>query len=147
MGTDPAPRRRRGDSTRAQVRTTIGRLAAGVAAWTAIGVVFAIPGMSTGPDWRRALLGSLAQWWAWGLVSLLIVAADRRLPSSDRQPARRFLLHVLFSVPLTAVFVYVYAALRAALGFEPWRIVADRNTLVGALRGMFLWNWLVYWLI
>ena len=129
------------------MRGSFGRIAVVVAAWTAVGVVFALPGMSAGPDWRRSLLGSLAQWWSWGLVAPLIVAADRRLPCSDRQLTRRILLHVLLSVPLTAAFVYVYAALLAVMGFEPWRIVVDPRTLLVALRSMFLWNWLVYWLI
>src|SRR5262245_20193601 len=134
MGIDPAPRRPRGHSRRA---TMIGRIAVLVAVWTAIGVVFALPGMSTGPDWRRSLLGSLAQWWSWGLVAPLIVAADRRLPSSDRQLARRILLHVLLSVPLTAAFVYIFAAILAAVGMEPWRVVVDPRTLLAALRSMF----------
>jgi signal transduction histidine kinase len=118
-----------------------------VAAWTAIGLVFALPGMSAGPDWRRSLLGSLAQWWSWGLVAPLIVAADRRLPSSEKQLARRILLHALLSFPVTAAYIYVFAAILALLGMEPWLATYSPQTLVMALRGMFLWSWLVYWLI
>lgn len=117
------------------------------AACTAVGVVFALPGMATGPNWRMSLLRSLAQWWAWGLVAPLIVAIDRLLPSSDRQLSRRILLHVLLSVPVTAAYVYVFAALLALVGLESWRTAVDPHTLLAALRGMFLWSWLVYWLI
>ena len=123
------------------------RILVAAAAWTAFGVVFALPGMTAGPDWRRALLGSLAQWWSWGLVAPLIVAVDRRLPSSDKQLARRILLHFLLSVPVTAAYIYVFAALLALVGIEPWTTAYNPQTLVMALRSMFLWSWLVYWLI
>ncbi len=117
-------------------------------AWTAIGVLFALPGMSTGSNWRRSLIAAVAQWWSWGLVAQLIVAVDRRLPYSDKQLARRILTHVLLSVPMTAVFVYVFAAMLALVRLGPWRVVTDPHTLLNALRGMmFMWNWLVYWLI
>ena len=124
-----------------------GRILLAAVGWTVIGFVFALPGMSTGPDWRRALLGSLAQWWSWGLVAPLIVAADRRLPSSETQLVRRILLHALLSFPATAAYIYVFAALLALLGFEHWEAVYNPGTLMMALRGMFLWSWLVYWLI
>ena len=128
-------------------RTRTGRTVLAAAAWTAIGLVFALPGVSAGPDWRRAVLGSLAQWWSWGLVAPLIVAADRLLPSSDKQLARRILLHFLLSLPITAAYIYVFAAVLALLGIESWRTAYDPQTLLMALRGMFLWSWLVYWLI
>jgi signal transduction histidine kinase len=128
-------------------RTRTGRIALAAVAWTAIGLVFALPGMSAGPDWRRALLGSLAQWWSWGLVAPLIVAADRLLPSSDRQIVRRTLLHLLLSLPVTAAYIYVFAAMLALVGIESWATAYSAQTLIVALRGMFLWSWLVYWLI
>jgi two-component system, LytTR family, sensor kinase len=128
-------------------RTWTARIALAAVAWTAIGLVFALPGMSAGPDSRRAVLGSLAQWWSWGLVAPLIVAADRLLPSSDKQLARRILLHFLLSLPVTAAYIYVFAAMLALFGLEPWTAVYNPQTLIMALRGMFLWSWLVYWLI
>lgn len=124
-----------------------GRVAIAAGAWTAVGVLFALPAILSGTGGRPNLLASLAQWWSWGLVAPLIVAVDRRLPSSDKQLARRLLLHLLLSVPLTAVYVYVYAAMQALVGVGTWRAAYDLQTLVGALRGMFLWSWLVYWLI
>jgi len=127
--------------------TRTGRILVAAAAWTALGVVFALPGMTAGPDWRRALLGNLAQWWSWGLVAPLIVATDRRLPSSDKQLARRILLHSLLSFPVTAAYIYVFAAMLALVGLEQWTAVYNPQTLAMALRGMFLWSWLVYWLI
>jgi signal transduction histidine kinase len=118
------------------------------AAWTAVGVFFALPGMAAGPNWRLPLLGSVAQWWAWGLVARLIVAIDGLLPSSDRQLARRILLHALLSFPITGVYFYVYAAILALFGRESWQTALSPQMLGAVLRGgMFLWSWLVYWLI
>ena len=124
-----------------------GRVALALVAWTAAGVLFALPALLAGDQWRPNLLGSLAQWWSWGLLAPLIVAIDRRLPSSEKQLARRVLFHVLVSGPVTAAYVYVYAAMRALVGVSTWRAVYDPQTLLSALRGMFLWSWLVYWLI
>ena len=118
--------------------TRPGRILVAVAAWTVIGLVFALPGMSMGPDWRRALLGSLAQWWSWGLVTPLIVAVDRRLPFSEKQLARRIVLHVLLSFPATAAYFYVFAAMLALVGLQRWESPANPQTLLMALRGMFL---------
>jgi two-component system, LytTR family, sensor kinase len=132
---------------KAWLGTRTGRLLAAAGAWTALGVVFALPGMSAGPNWRRVLLASLAQWWSWGLVALFIVAVDRRLPFSERQLGRRMLLHALFSFPVTAAYIYVFNAGLALMGFARWTAVYHPQTLVVALRGMFLWSWLVYWLI
>jgi two-component sensor histidine kinase len=127
--------------------TRTGRILVAVTAWTAIGLVFALPGISAGPDWRRSLLGSLTQWWSWGLVAPVIVAADRRLPFSEKQLVRRILLHGLLSFPVTAAYIYVFAAMLALVGLERWHATYNPQTLVMALRGMFLWSWLVYWLI
>jgi len=127
-------------------RTWAGRLLLTALAWTAIGIVFALPGLSSGAGWR-VLLGSLAQWWSWGLVASLIVAADRRLPFSDKQLPRRIAAHLLFSLPVTAAYFYVFATVLALMGLEAWSLVLSTQALRGALRGMFLWSWLVYWLI
>ena len=37
--------------------------------------------------------------------------------------------------------------LQAVVGVGSWQAVSDPQTILGALRGMFLWSWLVYWLI
>ena len=115
--------------------------------WTAVAAVFALPGLSTGGDWRRPLWSACAQWWSWGLVAPLIVAADRRLPCSEKDIGRRLLAHVPLSLAMTALYIYVAAAVRAAMGLGTWAAVSDLRLLTSALQGMFLWSWLVYWLI
>ena len=128
--------------TRFARRATIAALG-----WTALGLVFALPSIAAGGNWWPRLLGSFAQWWSWGLLAPLIVWADRRLPLSDRQLPRRILVHLILSVPVTAVYMYLLAAVTALAGVGRWSAAYDPQTLVNALRGMFLWSWLVYWLI
>ena len=55
--------------------------------------------------WGQALKISLAQWSAWGVLALLIVWIDRRLPIERDALFRRFLIHV----PLSLVFTVAYA--------------------------------------
>src|SRR5262245_18040865 len=115
--------------------------------WTALGVVFALPSIANGGHWWPNLLSSLAQWWTWGLVAGLIVWIDRRVPLSDKQLPQRILLHLILSVPVPAVYIYLLAMVTALVGVGSWRAVYDPQTLLNALRGMILWSWLVYWLI
>jgi two-component system LytT family sensor kinase len=127
--------------------TAIGRVVLALVIWTVIGCIFAVPGLIGATNWRAPLIHSLSQWWAWGLVTPVIVAFDRRLPFSGKQLGRRFLAHLLTSLLFTAAFIYVYAALAALFGSESWRSLKDTHVLAMAHGGMFLWNWLVYWLI
>lgn len=124
----------------------LGRYLIVTLSWTAIGLLFALPNLSSGRGWQQALLGSLAQWWSWGLLAPLIVAVDRRLPFSSKQLSRRVLAHLVVGPLFTAAFVYVVGALRALLGIAPWRILISGHLFVSA-GAMFLWNWLVYLLI
>jgi two-component system LytT family sensor kinase len=69
-------------------------------------MLFALPGLSSS-NWSRTLLGSLAQWWSWGLVAPLIFWTDARLPFKENQLGMRILAHLLASVPLTLIYFYV----------------------------------------
>ena len=120
----------------------------GILGWTAIGLLFSIPGIRTGDHWGRPLLLSFAQWWSWGLVALLIVQFDRRLPFTDVQVGRRLLAHIPGSLLLTSLCLYVQASLTAALGLGPVRAVLDPGVLLRSVNsGMFLWVWIIYWMI
>ena len=125
---------------------SLGRFILIVAGWTLIGCVFALPNL-TRDRWWPPLLSSLAQWWSWGLVAPAIVAIGRWLPLSGPKLLRRIPVHVVLSVCLTAFYVYVFAAMRILLGAGNWSALFDAEILRSALRGMFLWSWLVYWLI
>jgi two-component system LytT family sensor kinase len=124
-----------------------GRVTLAALGWTAVGLVFALPPLANGGAWRPNLLSSFAQWWSWGLIAAMIVWIDRRLPLSDRQLPQRIVLHLVLSVPVTVAYLYLLAAVSALAGVGPWRAAYDPQTLIHALRGMFLWSWLVYWLI
>jgi two-component system LytT family sensor kinase len=118
-----------------------------VLGWTAVAVVFALPGLSAGGEGWRPLSNACAQWWAWGLVAPLIVAADRRLPMSEREIVKRLLAHVALSLVLTVLNIYVAATIRSVLGLTGWGTLSDPHLLDKSLRGSILWQWLVYWLI
>ena len=95
----------------------------GFLGWSAIGLVFSIPGIRTGDRWGRPLLLSFVQWWSWGLIALLIVQFDRRLPFTDLQIGRRLLAHIPGSLALTSLCLYVQAGLKAVLGLGPIQAV------------------------
>ena len=124
-----------------------GHVALAALAWTILGCVFALPDLSVGTDRRHALLLSLTLWWSWGMVTPLILWADRQIPVSSKPFARRVLAHFLPSLLVTAVYAYVLGVVRAAFGINEWNRLPSIRFLVDALRGMFLWNWLIYWLI
>ncbi|HEX3878121.1 MAG TPA: histidine kinase [Bryobacteraceae bacterium] len=128
-------------------KTRQGRVVLAAMAWTILGCVFALPDLSAGAGWRDALLLSLTLWWSWGIVTPLILWADRQIPVSRKQLARRVLAHLLPSLLLTSVYVYLLATIRAAVGISEWSSLRGISLLTNALGGMFLWDWLVYWLI
>ncbi len=116
--------------------------------WTALGVVFALPQLGQPAGWARPILSSLAQWWAWGLLSPLIVAADRKLPFPDDQIWRRLAVHIMLLGPaLTFAFVYLSAALAASTGVGPWSLLFEWQPFTIAIKGAFLWGLVVYCLI
>ena len=127
-------------------RGVLSRLLAAAALWSVLGLLFALPGY-TGPQWRMMLLGSLAQWWSWGLITPLLFAVDARLPVKERQLGLRILAQLVPSLVLTLAYVYLFTAVRALMGLAPWSLLAGSRLLVDALSGGMLWSWLVYWLI
>ncbi len=128
-------------------KTGPGQVALAALAWTILGCVFALPDLSAGREWRNALLLSLTLWWSWGMVTPLILWADRHIPVSRKQLLLRVLAHFLPSLLVTSVYVYLLGTVRAAFGIGAWSRVAGIRLLADALGGMFLWNWLIYWLI
>jgi two-component system LytT family sensor kinase len=130
------------------VRSKIRPIVFGFLGWSAIGLVFSIPGIRTGDGWRSPLLLSFVQWWSWGLIALLIVQFDRRLPFPDPQVGRRLLAHIPGSLALTSLCLYVEAGLKALLGLGPLQAAFDPGVLLQSVNsGMFLWVWLIYWMI
>jgi two-component system, LytTR family, sensor kinase len=128
------------------VKRWAGRILFVAALWTSIGLIFALPNLGMRP--AKMIVGSaLAMWWSWGLLAFGIVAVDARLPFSATQLRRRIAAHVVLSVLFTSLFVYVFTAMLALLGLQGWSVVRDPHLFMNALRGMFLWNLLIYWVI
>lgn len=118
-----------------------------IAGWTLPGLLYAAPAYGTGELWLQVLKNSLAQWWAWGIVSLFIVAIDRRLPFSERNIGSRLLSHVAVCIVLTNVHAYLFAGFRAVAGTGSFAEVASLRILIDGFKGGMLWSLLVYWLI
>lgn len=117
------------------------------AAWTAVGVVFAMPRLASTGAWWFVLRSSLAQWWAWGLLVPLIVAIDRRLPIAVNSLGTRLGVHIAIGLPTTLVYSYASAMLQAILGTKSWGGAVGFGPLHAAVEGGFLWNLLVYLLV
>ena len=134
-------------SAKQWIKTRPGQVVLAALAWTILGCVFALPDLSAGADRRHALLLSLTLWWSWGILTPLILWVDRQIPVSNKQLALRVLAHLLPSLLVTSVYVYVLGVVRAAFGIAEWNGLLSVRFLANSLRGMFLWNWLIYWLI
>jgi two-component system LytT family sensor kinase len=117
-----------------------------LAAWTTIGVVFAMPGLESTKTWLP-LLRSLADWWAWGLLTPAIVAIDRRLPIALNKVGTRLAAHIALGLPAAIVYSYVSALLETMMGVMALPVAVSYAPLQETLKGGFLWDVLVYLLI
>src|SRR5450631_1999463 len=118
---------------------------AAIPLWSILGVLFALPGLPSSNWSGTLLLGSLAQWWSWGLVAPLIFWTDARLPFKENQLGMRVLAHLIASLPLTLLYFYVFMALRVCLGLGAWSALPDPLSLLKTFS--LLWSWVVYWVI
>jgi LytS/YehU family sensor histidine kinase len=50
-------------------------------------------------------------------------------------------------VLFTSLFVYLFNAMMVLFGLQPWSAMRAPHLFVTALRGMFFWNVLIYWVI
>jgi two-component system, LytTR family, sensor kinase len=115
--------------------------------WTAVGVVFAVPRFASATAWWPVLLGSLAQWWAWGVLAPAIIAVDRRLPIAVNNLGARLGAHLAIGIPVALAYSYVAALLQAIAQVKAWGDVLGLAPLREALKGEMLWSLLVYLLI
>jgi two-component system LytT family sensor kinase len=118
-----------------------------LAAWTAVGIVFAMPRFASTTLWWPVLRSSFAQWWAWGLLVPVIVAIDRRLPIPVNSLGTRLAVHIAIGLVTTLVYSYLSAMLQAMLGVMSWSRALGFDPLQETVKGGFLWNLLVYLLV
>jgi len=119
---------------------------AAILLWSALGLLFALPGISS-PHWHRQLLGSLTFWWAWGLVTPLISWTDARLPIQEQQLGMRILAHLPVSAVLTLLYTCLWDVIMATVGLNPWSSLSTKGVLASVANEGILWKWLVYWVI
>jgi two-component system LytT family sensor kinase len=117
------------------------RWIAAILLWSTLGVLFALPGLSS-RNWSPTLLGSLAQWWSWGLVTPLIFRIDAWLPFKENQLGKRILAHLLASVPLTFLYFCVVIGVCIFLGLQKWSALAHPLSVLNVFG--LLWSWVVY---
>ncbi|HLN03473.1 MAG TPA: histidine kinase [Bryobacteraceae bacterium] len=123
-----------------------GRWISAALLWSLLGLLFALPALSS-PNWNRSLLASLSFWWAWGLVTPLIFWTDARLPFKENQLGMRVLAHFLASIALTLLDSYVFFAMIALVRLGAWSSLEITQFLANAFNEGILWRWLVYWAI
>jgi signal transduction histidine kinase len=108
-------------------------------------VLFALPNLSPGKEWR-VVLSSLIQWWSWGLLTPLIFWIDAQLPLKENQLPKRVLVFLPVSVIVTIVYTCFVLVLGALFCIQPWSAIGSKY-LVGTLAPAILWSWLVFWVI
>jgi signal transduction histidine kinase len=113
--------------------------------WSALGLLFALPGLSSAHGWR-VLLSSLIQWWCWGLLTPLIIWIDTRLPFKENQLLKRVLAHFPVSVLVTILYSGLVTSIAFLIGLLAWSVMASKPYLANLIPSL-LWNWLVYWVI
>ena len=138
-----------------RVRTTwIGRLAMrwwgraliGVVGWTAVGWIFSLPSLNN-PGYNQSLRMYLTEFWAWGLITPLVIALDRRLPFSGKELGKRVGAHLVASAVFTVIYFYIFTLMRAIVGVVPWSSLRPARILSFSNFGWYLWSWLICVLI
>ena len=124
------------------VRTRAGQILLVALVSTAMGLFFSLS-MAADIGWKRSMEQEMAEWWAWGLLVPLITAIDRRMPFGTKHLGRRVAAHVLLSLFVTAVYMYVFFGLRAVFGEYPWRGLR-LSSMIGNGLGWYVWSTLVY---
>jgi signal transduction histidine kinase len=83
--------------------------------WTLIVLAYSTRGeIRQGPyewipiSWLDAFKAAVAQWYAWGLMSVAIYWANRKLPIAPNALVRRLLIHVPLSIVFTVAYTYLY---------------------------------------
>lgn len=111
--------------------------------WSALGVLFALPGILS-PHWNRLLLWYLTFWWAWGLVTPLIFWIDARLPFDEKQLGQRILAQLPVSIVVILLYTYLLNAMGAVVGLSGWSSLGVKGFLTSVFNGGLLGKWLVY---
>lgn len=108
--------------------------------WTLVGLFYS----TFGPGgWAESLQRAMSRWYIWGLLAVLIVQVDRRLPVSPDALPRRVLFHIPLSLAFTLIFTCASRLVSALLDGD----LQGFSLSPHAIRGTFLWNIPIYWVI
>ena len=114
--------------------------------WTIVGWIFALPTL-TSPNYHQSLRMYLTEFWAWGLVTPLIIRLDRRLPFAGKEVGKRISAHLIASAVFTLIYFYIFTTMRAIVGVVPWSSIQPRQIFGFPNLGWYLWSWLICILI
>jgi len=114
--------------------------------WTVVGWIFSLPSL-TSPNYNQSLRMYLTEFWAWGLITPLVIWLDRRLPFSGKELGKRVGAHLAASAALTVVYFYIFTTMRAIVGVVPWSSIRPAQIFGFSNLGWYLWSWLIYGLI
>jgi signal transduction histidine kinase len=114
LPTVAAPAERVGPVTRVATRRSLPRWLLVAAFWTVIVLAYSTRGeLRFGPyEWVEisrldAIKSAMAQWYTWGLLSVVIYWVNRKLPVAPDALLRRLLIHIPLSLVFTVAFSYM----------------------------------------
>jgi len=122
------------------------RVLVAAAGWTIVGWIFALPTLMS-PNYNQSLRMYLTEFWAWGLVTPLIIRLDRRLPFAGKEAGKRISAHLIASAVFTLIYFYIFTTMRAIVGVVPWSSIQPRQIFGFPNLGWYLWSWLICILI
>ena len=122
------------------------RVLVAAAGWTIVGWIFALPTLMS-PNYNQSLRMYLTEFWAWGLVTPLIIRLDRRLPFAGKEVGKRISAHLIASAVFTLIYFYIFTTMRAIVGVVPWSSIQPRQIFGFPNLGWYLWSWLICILI
>jgi two-component system, LytTR family, sensor kinase len=98
-------------------------------------------------NWTEALKMSFAKWSTWGLLAILIIWIDRRLPVERDALAQRVLWHVPLSLVFSLVFTYSNHGILYLLDAPRDPSLIAGGTLATFWRVIHRNSTLIYWVI
>jgi two-component system, LytTR family, sensor kinase len=123
-----------------------GRVPIVAVGWTIVGWIFSLPSL-TSPNYQQSLRMYLTEFWAWGLITPMVIWLDRRLPFSGKELGKRIGAHLIASAVFTVIYFYIFTTMRAAVGVVPWSSIRPAQIFGFSNLGWYLWSWLICGLI
>ncbi len=114
--------------------------------WTVVGWIFSLPSL-TSPNYNQSLRMYLTEFWAWGLITPMVIWLDRRLPFSGKELGKRIGAHLIASAVFTVIYFYIFTTMRAVVGVVPWSSIRPAQIFGFSNLGWYLWSWLICGLI